>query len=160
RRYPEADMSATRSVVRFGLHGLIWAGIFSAGYVALARTPTDDPLQKAKEPPRVVGITARLDKHEAKPGEVVRLTEVVPAGKDVRVAGQGHSVYYTAYYDRKLGQFVALEPGQYSFRFPEIFHGLPGATILGWNEFTVTNPREKGYEFEIQAKYLGVFLIE
>src|SRR5262249_19650956 len=111
-------------------------------------------------PPRVVGITARLDKHEAKPGEVVRLTEVVPAGKDVRVAGQGHSVYYTAYYDRKLGQFVALEPEQYSFRFPEIFHGLPGATILGWNEFTVTNPREKGYEFEIQAKYLGVFLIE
>jgi hypothetical protein len=148
-------MLTTKSMICFCVVGIALTVSYTVS--------TSKPAERAggAEPKQqVVGVTVRLDKQEACPGETVRMTEVVPATDDVVVFGTGHTAYRIGDYDRKLGRLVNREPDRILRVFIEVFDGIPGAEVgSGTKEITVRNPREKGFEFEFKPKLLGIYMI-
>jgi hypothetical protein len=93
---------------------------------------------------------------------VIRITELVPADREVVVAGTGHSVCRIGDYNQKLDRLVLREVDRYLHAVTfTIFDGLPSAeSCSGAKDITVKNPREQGFEIEFKPKKLGMYLIE
>jgi hypothetical protein len=110
-----------------------------------------------------VETVAALDKIEVAPGEVVRLTVVLPRSRSVEVHGYTHEVYLVADYNKAENKFIPREPSYYRPRRAETdFKGLPANSVAlnaAGYPFTVRNPRQQGYEFDFTATHLGIFQI-
>jgi hypothetical protein len=157
-------MLTRSSVVRRALQAGILFGLvaFQAGTLAWPTAAGGQKAAKKADEPRIVVITVSLDKQVATPGELVRVTETVPADRELLVRGAGHWSYRIGDYDRAGDQIVSREIERFLHEDPNtLFDELPNATIgSGPMEFTVRNPREKGFEFELRPKKLGIYLIE
>jgi hypothetical protein len=149
-------MYATKSTVTLCVVGIILV----VCYAASASKPAE--IAGGEEPEkRIVGVTVRLDKQEACPGETVRVTEVLPATDDIVVFGRGHTALRIGDYDGELGRMVNRESDQFLHTvIGKAFDGLPSAEAgTGTREFTVKNPREQGFEIEFKPKLLGIWMI-
>jgi hypothetical protein len=104
-----------------------------------------------------------LSKSRVTPGEKVRLTELVPNSQEGIVASRGHYIYLIGEFNRANQIFNNLKPKDYYWRKAEDdFDRLP-STLSAFNgagfEFNVTNPRQKGFEYEFTTRHIGVFQI-
>jgi hypothetical protein len=152
-------MEAKSSVLRRGLQATILLGIILS-QTETAAQPAPKGKPKAKQ--RIVAVSVHLNKQEAVPGEVVRITETVPSDRELIVSGGGHSTYRIGDYERGIGQMVNRDIERFLYASTDtVFEDLPsGGGGSGGKDFTVTNPREKGFEFEFKPKKLGIYLIE
>ncbi|VTU00711.1 unnamed protein product [Gemmataceae bacterium] len=124
--------------------------------------PADNVVDKA-EKKHVVRLSARLDRADVHPGDLVRLTEVVPAGKGIKVFAANHEFILVGDYDPKLGELVNLDRRENVFvrledRDP--FEGLHSNLLMAHGfPLNVRTPREQGIEFEFRPNRIGIFSI-
>jgi hypothetical protein len=102
-----------------------------------------------------------IDRAEASPADLVRATETIPRSLDAKVIGVSHKVIQIGVYDECTRELVNLQIADYRAVNPgRVFSNLSEGDSFPHNMwFDVTNPREKGTEFEFSPKQLGVFLI-
>ena len=133
-------------------------------------TPKPDELPKAPaphlakpkpQPPAL--ITAELSRAHAQPGDLVRLTELVPVNREIRVRSVEHTVHVIGQYDLATNNLVNRDPEKPLYWGGDLlFDDWHGNTMVLCDKpflFDVTNPREEGLEFEFKARQLGIYLI-
>jgi hypothetical protein len=153
-------MLTTKSAICFCAVGIV----LTVFYTTCASKPVEmaGGAEPEKQPEKqIVGVTVRLDRQEACPGETVRVTEVVPASDDLRVIGLGHTVYRIGDYDPKSGRMVNREPEDMLHTLAEkVFDDLPPCEAgTRTREFTMKNPREQGFEIECKPKQIGIYMV-
>ena len=149
-------------------------GVLLAGVAAWAVLADDKKMPPAVEPPpappaakpRPVLITAELSRTHAQPGDVVRLTELVPDQSNIRVDSVAHDVYTIGQYNFTTNTLVNRGPEQ------RMLHGggvafdesrISGTVTVAGDKamlFDVTNPRQEGMEFSFKARQIGIYLIK
>jgi hypothetical protein len=98
------------------------------------------------------------------PGGKVQLDETVPAARTTAVIGHRHEVYLIGDYEKQKNIFISREPRSYTLRAPaEDFKNLPHnndrLAAGAIDPYTIRNPRENGYEYEIEPLHVGIFQI-
>jgi hypothetical protein len=135
----------------------------TAGLVAV-EAPPPRPIEPKARPRPLVLITAELSQSRAHPGDVVRLTELVPSDREIRVSSYRHTVHIVGQYDLAANALVNRDPEKPLYSAGDlVFDAWSGsATALGdkYFRFEVTNPRQEGKEFEFKARQLGIYLIK
>lgn len=127
-----------------------------------AEAPPPRPAKPKVRPP--VLITAKLNRTHAQPGDLVRLTELVPVDREIRVNSVSHTVHIIGQYDLGTNNLVNRDPEKSLYSSGDlVFDGWRGDTS-GFGDghflFDVTNPRQEGFEFEFKARQLGIYLIK
>jgi len=77
--------------------------------------------------------------------------------------GRSHNIYRIGHFDPEVGRLVYREPERFLYTTvgKELGLGLPvGEVSTRPIEFNLTNPREKGFEFEFKPERLGIYLID
>ena len=128
---------------------------------AVPQAPPPHPAKPKARPP--VLIDAELSRTFAQPGDVVRLTELVPVDHEIRVNSITHTVHMIGQYDLQTNRLVNRDPEKplYSSGYL-VFDRWRGDTMGfgdGYFRYDVTNPRQEGLEFAFKARQLGIYLI-
>jgi len=137
---------------------------------AFLLAPKPDELPKAPAPhlpkpkPRPpVLITAELSRAHAQPGDLIRLTELVPIDRKIRVSRLKHTVYVTGQYDLASNNLVNRDPEKPLYSSGDLvfdaWHGSATAAGDKYFPFDINNPRQEGMEFEFKARQIGIYLI-
>jgi len=117
-------------------------------------------------PPRRVLITAELSRTHAFPGDSIRLTELVPVDREIKVHSISHTIYTIGKYDFLTESLINLDLEKAQNWI--VGMGFGDSRISGTvgpagdhaMHFGVTNPRQEGTEFDFKARQIGIFLIK
>jgi hypothetical protein len=108
-------------------------------------------------------ITAELSRAHAQPGDLIRLTELVPVDREIRVRRLSHTVHVIGQYDLATNNLVNRDPEKALYSSGDLVFDKWRGDASGFGDghflFDVTNPREEGLEFEFKARQLGIYLI-
>jgi len=155
------------------LLGVVFGAI--VGFSALARdkpvaesvvdqAPPPRLVIKPKTKPRPVLIAAELNRAHVYPGDTVRLTELVPTNREIRINRYDHTVHLIGQYDFTSHSLVNRDPEKALFWAGGlVFDEWRGSAMAFGNkhfQFDVTNPRQEGLEFEFKARQVGIYLIK
>jgi hypothetical protein len=118
---------------------------------------------KGEPPPPKVAIRASLNQTDARPGDLIRLTEVISVDLNIKIRSYRHAVYVVGQYDMTQQALINREPDKPRYWNGElVFDDWSGNSTGfgdGWFSYTVSNPREEGLEIEFKARQLGIYLI-
>jgi hypothetical protein len=128
-----------------------------------AAAPAQAPPPRPAKALSPVLVTAALDKTHVHPGDAVRLTELVPIDREIRVHSVNHVVYTIGQIDRATGELVNRDPEQPLYAGVQAVFGPSRGSVMVLGDkplrYSVMNPRQEGLEFEFKAQEPGIFLV-
>lgn len=147
------------------LSSLLPSGL-GLGLVLAAIAPAPRPAPEKKDGPgnevrAMRQVTLTLSTPEAFPEKTVRLTETIPAGVAAKVRSVHHEAVRIGDYDPDADEMVPLDPDEFLSVDTDLeFTGLPcGLFQSHAAEPRELTPRTRGFEFDVQARRLGTYLI-
>jgi len=144
----------------------VWVGAVTNRPTAVrpSSVRAEEPPPRPIKPKRPALILAEFDKSRVRVGDTVRLTELVPISRDIRVQSIAHTVYKIGEFDHASGELINLETEKFLYAGDDVVFGESGGIHVALGDkyfpYSVMNPRQEGLEFEFRAQQLGIFLVK
>jgi hypothetical protein len=133
--------------------------LFAVPWLPVSKQAINQP--RDAQQPQPIEFSLHLDKSEVTPGETVRLEEIIPVEKKVRIRSISHDALRIGEYNPQIACLVNLPTRPFRFVNPsEEFSHLPGSVTASHARVPdLLTCTTRGRVFQFQPKCLGIYLL-